>query len=150
MENPIYLLNSWQSNRVPSKHTKSYFFSGREVGYFSPRKLYHWLIFKYQKNANTCLSLGCKWYFISNSVLIALNVYEGEPGPLPCQNNSSFSRRNCITNQTDKFYMVKGSKKLIRSLWLHFLWFIGVTYIFLRLFKVHFQNGQLSIFNINW
>ena len=49
------------------------------------------------------------------------DVYEGEPGPLPCQNNSSFSRRNCITNQiSDKFYMVKGSKKLIRSLRLPF------------------------------
>lgn len=87
---------------------------------------------------------------MSNSVLIVLNAYEGEPGPLPCQNNSNFSRRNCITNQlVDKFYMVKGSKKLIRSLGLHFLWFTGIMYIFLRLFKVHFQNGQLSILNIN-
>lgn len=59
---------------------------------------------------------------MSNSVLIVFNVHEGDPGPLYLVGiNSSFSRRNCITNQiSDKFYMIKGSKKLIRSLGLHF------------------------------
>lgn len=66
-----------------------------------------------------------------NQFSSVFNVYEGEPGPLPCQNNSSFSRRNCIINQiSDKFYMVKGSKKLIETLGFLFLWFTGIMYIF--------------------
>ena len=64
-------------------------------------------------------------------------------GPLPCQNDSSFSRRNDITNQiTDKLYMIKDCKKQTRSLGLHRY----SLYIILRSVKVHLQRGRLSIY----
>lgn len=67
------------------------------------------------------------------------------------RNNSSFSRRNCITNQTsDKFDMVKGSKKLSEAPGFFFCGLQVITCLFLSLFKVHFQNGQLSVLNIDW
>lgn len=64
-------------------------------------------------------------------------------GPLPCQNDSSFSRRNDITNQIpDKLYMTEDCKKQNRSLGLHRYH----LYIVLRLVKVHFQSGHLSTY----
>lgn len=64
-------------------------------------------------------------------------------GPLLCQNDSSFSRRNDITNQIpDKLYMTKDCKEQNRSLGLHRY----NLYIVLRLVKVHFQSGHFSIY----
>lgn len=88
---------------------------------------------------------------MSNSVLIALNAHEGGPGPLHLVGiNSSFSRSNCITNQiSDKFYMIKSTKKLARkALGSVFVVYRYDLYIFFEIIQSAYSKWANSVYLI--